>query len=159
MSRSALVMLRLLLAALLLASLGVQIVVPMTIGVIVHGTVATILVVVILAAGLCVEAVLVSVWTLVGLVRDDRIFDERGYADRWVSTAIVALSAAAATCGGGCLGLVIAQLVEPSSVGPALPVASGVAAVGSAALALVVGVMRRLLHTAIGLRSELAEVI
>ena len=120
---------------------------------------STILVVLVLAGGLAVEVVLISVWMLVAMVQGETIFDERAAADTWVNAAIGALLAGAAVAFGGAIAVVIVQVGEPDAAGWPLALLAAAATGASAALALLVGVMRRLLHTAIQLRSELAEVI
>lgn len=159
MSRSVLAALRLLLAVLFVASIAVQITAPAFAGAGLQLPAAVILVSVVLAGALCIEAVLVSVWMLVGMVRHDRIFDERGSADRWVRVVIAVLISGALIAFGGAVGILIVLLTSPFPSGSGLVAASAAAAAVSLALALVVIVMRRLLHTAIQLRSELAEVI
>jgi len=153
MSRSVLGALRALLLVLFAGSLGAQVGSWLIAGAVAGGALAVVVVILIVAGTLCVEVVLLSVWMLVAMIRQGALFDDRGHADRWVNAAIGALVAAAVVSAGGAVALV----VQAGAWGLAL---LAVAACGaSAALALLVVVMRRLLHTAISLRSELAEVI
>ena len=159
MSRSVLLALRVLLALLFGGALATQLTSGVIAGTVPSAGPATVLTILIIVGALSAEVVLLSVWMLVGMVATERIFDERGQADRWVSAAICALFAGAAA---GLAGLGYFLLVQALSAAPwAVPliVLTGAAAGAGAALALVVVVMRRLLHTAISLRSELDEVV
>ena len=158
-SRSVLLTLRMLLALLFAASLAAQLVSGVIAGAAPAGPLAATLTVLVVTGALCVQVVLLAVWMLVAMVQGDRIFDERGAADVWVNAAIGALVAGAVLALGGVLAVCVVQLSEPDAAGWPLALAAAAAAGASAALALVVVVMRRLLHTAIQLRSELAEVI
>ena len=159
MSRSGLLALRLLLLFLFAASIAAQV----TSGAIARaaqdGILAGVLMGLAIVGGLCVEVVLVSVWMLVSMVQEERIFEDRGHADRWVNATIGALVAAAAVATAGSLAVLIVQAWRPEASGWTLALLAAGAAGVSAALALLVVVMRRLLHAAIRLRSELAEVI
>ncbi len=159
MSRSVLLALRTLLVLLFAASLAAQLTSGAIAGAAPAGPLAVILAVLVVAGALCVEVVLLSVWMLVAMVQGEKIFDERPSADRWVHAAIGALVAGAVLALGGVVAVGIAQLVEPDAAGWPIALLAAAAAGASAALALLVVVMRRLLHTAIQLRSELAEVI
>ena len=156
MSRSVLGALRALLLVLFAGSLGAQVGSWLIAGAVAGGALAVVVVILIVAGALCVEVVLLSVWMLVAMIRQGALFDDRGHADRWVNAAIGALMAAAVVSAGGAVALVV-QAAERGAWGLALLAAAACGA--SAALALLVVVMRRLLHTAISLRSELAEVI
>ena len=103
------------------------------------------------AAIACVEVALVALWVLLSMVRRDAIFDERAF--RWVDTITVA-------------GLVAAVLVAAlcAHVGelddaPGLILIGGGVAVGGAAFALLMVVMRGLLRSATAFRRELDEVV
>jgi hypothetical protein len=157
--RTVLLTLRILLALLFAASLAAQVASGTIARAAPDGALSTILVVLVLAGGLAVEVVLISAWMLVAMVQGETIFDERAAADTWVNAAIGALLAGAAVTFGGVIAVVIVQLAEPDAAGWPLALLGAAATGASAALALLVGVMRRLLHTAIQLRSELAEVI
>jgi MFS family permease len=158
-SRSVLLTLRALLALLFAAALAAQLLSGTIAQLAPAGPLAAITAVLVVSGALCVQVVLVSVWMLVAMVQGDRIFDDRGSADRWVTIAIGALLAGAALAVGGVIAVLVVQLGEPAAHGWPLALAAAAAAGVSAALALLVLVMRRLLHTAIQLRSELAEVI
>lgn len=159
MSRSVLLTLRMLLALLFAAALAAQATAGSIAGLAPAGPLSVILMSLVIAGALCVEVVLVCVWMLVAMVQGDRIFDERGSADTWVNTAIGALVAGSVLAVGGVIAVGVVQLADSDAVGWPLALAAAAAAGISAALALLVVVMRRLLHTAIQLRSELAEVI
>ena len=103
------------------------------------------------AAIACVEVGLVALWVLLSMVRRDAIFDERAF--RWVDVITVA-------------GLVAAVLVAAlcAHVGeiddaPGLVLIGGGVAVGGAAFALLMVVMRGLLRSATTFRRELDEVV
>jgi hypothetical protein len=159
MSRTVLLMLRMLLVLLFAASVTAQTASGPIGASVQSGALATVLTGLILVGALCVEVVLVSVWMLVGMAANERIFDDRTAADRWVNAAIGALAAGAVAATAGAVAVVVVQAGEPAGAGVGLALLAAAAAGASAALALLVVVMRRLLHTAIGLRSELAEVI
>ena len=159
MSRSVLLALRMLLVLLFAASLAAQVASGVIAGAAPAGPLAMILAGLVVTGALCVEVVLISVWMLVAMVQGEKIFDERPSADRWARTAIGALVAGAVFALGGVVAVLIVQLGEPDAAGWPLALLAAAAAGASAALALLVVVMRRLLHTAIRLRSELAEVI
>ncbi|RFA13648.1 hypothetical protein B7R22_13430 [Subtercola boreus] len=153
------VFLRVLLIALFGACVAVQIWAGSLAAPIVGGVSGVVLVCLIVAGALCVEAVLISVWMLAGMVRDASIFDGRTRADRWTNTAIAALGLAAVFAASGFVYFLVSQ-TQPSHQAEAVLAVVAAAAVGVAvALALVVVVMRRLLQTAIQYQSELAEVI
>ncbi|MFB2596450.1 DUF2975 domain-containing protein [Herbiconiux sp. P17] len=111
-----------------------------------------------IAAIVCVEIVIVCVWMLLGMVRDQRIFEEHGHSDRWVNAAIGALATAAAIGAATLVYLLFARATE-TPAGLTIAILAAVTAGAGAALALLVVVMRQLLHTAIQLHSELAEVV
>ena len=156
MSRWVLSALRALLIVLFAGALAAQAASGLIAGTMADGALVVSVVTLIVAGALCVEAVLVSVWMLVTMIRQETLFDDRGPADRWVDIAIGALLVAAVVSAGGAVALVV-QAAVPGAWGLALLAAAACGV--SAALALLVVVMRRLLHAAIGLRSELAEVI
>ena len=117
------------------------------------------LAIVLIAGAVCLELVLVSVWMLVTRAHDESIFDDRSHADRWVDLAIGALTAGAIVAAIGLVYFAAAEAANPSSATVAVLVVAAAATGASATLALVVAVMRRLLHRAMQLHSELAEVI
>lgn len=151
--------LRVLLAVLFLGCIGVQLAAAALAGSVASGAPAVVLTALLVAAGLCVEAVILSVWMLVGMVRNGSIFDGRRRADLWVNVAIGALGVAAVLCAGCFVYFLVDQAMSLSADLPALTVTTAASAGVAAALALLVAVMRRLLHTAIQYQSDLAEVI
>lgn len=159
MSRLTLLPLRALLALLFAGSLAAQIASASLASGALEGAAAGILAGLIVAGGLAVEAVLLGAWMLVGLIPGEAIFTEQSRADAWVRVALVALRVGALLGASGFVFFAISQAVEPTSSGPTLLVLSAAATGIGAALALLVGVMRRLLRTAIRLQSELSEVI
>jgi hypothetical protein len=155
------VFLRILLVALFAACVALQVGSGALAASMVAGVPALVLSGLIVVGGLCVEAVLVSVWALVGMVRNGSIFDARGRADRWTDIAIAALGTAAVFAAAGFVYFALAP-AQPSAMIDApslLAVVAGSAAGVAAALALLVVVMRRLLNTAIQYQSDLSEVI
>ncbi len=103
------------------------------------------------AAIACVEVALVALWVLLSMVRRGAIFDERAF--RWVDVISVA-------------GLVAAVLVAAFCVhvgeiddAPGLVLIGLGVAVGGAAFALLMFVMRGLLRSATVFRRELDEVV
>ncbi|MEJ5946642.1 DUF2975 domain-containing protein [Pseudokineococcus basanitobsidens] len=98
----------------------------------------------------CVQVALVCVMALLGLVGQERIFDEAAY--RYVDVFIGAATAASLLV----LGTGVLVLVTVGS--PAVWSASVVALVG-AGVALLMVVMRALLRQATAARAELAEVV
>lgn len=154
MPRVVLVALRVLLSLLLIGCIGVQVGVgPAAAKVLDGGPVDAVLVAVVVAGGLCVEAVLLAAWRLLTFAGEDTLFAGDHRSDLWVDVAIGAcvFGAALATVGAIAVGV---------AVGAPLPVlAFLMVAVAGATLALIVVVMRRLLHLAVEQRSELAEVV
>lgn len=168
MSRSVLISLRVLLVLLFAGSICAQVASGAIAGAAQDGPLAPVLTGLILVAALCVEVVLLSVWMLIAMVQGERIFDDRARADRWVNAAIGALVTAAVVAGAGAIAALLITAIpmtaplqsgEPEGAGWVLAWLAAVGAGVSAALALLVVVMRRLLHAAIRLHSELAEVI
>lgn len=100
----------------------------------------------------CVQVVLVCIWRLVDLVAAGRIFDARAFV--WVDTIIAALWVATGLI---VIGAVILNLTGATAPGLFYPIIVGV--IFGAGAALVVGIMRRLLHQATELRGELDEVV
>ncbi|QHC65732.1 DUF2975 domain-containing protein [Rathayibacter oskolensis] len=154
MPRTVLVALRALLVLLLLGSLLVQLSVgSVALTALDGGPVDGVLVAVVVAGVLCIEVVLVSIWRLLTLARDDALFAGDHRSDLWVDLAIGAFVA------GSVLATVGAVAVFAAVPAPLPALAFALVAVASAALALLVVVMRRLLHLAVEQRSELAEVV
>jgi hypothetical protein len=120
---------------------------------------AAVVVAVLAVAGLvCVEVVLVCVWALAPLARDGRIFEAERRPDRWVRGAVAALAIGAALATVG-LGYLLVSGAASTPAGATVAVLAAAVAAAAAALALLVDVMRRLLHRATGLHDELAEVV
>ncbi|MWV58595.1 DUF2975 domain-containing protein [Rathayibacter sp. VKM Ac-2754] len=154
MPRPVLVALRALLLLLLLGGVLIQLSVgSIALEALDGGPVDGVLVAVVVAGVLCVEVVLVSIWRLLTLARDDALFAGDHRSDLWVDLAIGAFVSGSVLA---TIGAVAAFAAMPAPL-PAL--AFALVAVASAALALLVVVMRRLLHLAIEQRSELAEVV
>jgi hypothetical protein len=158
MSRPVLVALRVLLVLLFAGSVTAQVLAPSIAAGALRPVAAVMLAALAIGAIVCVEIVLVSVWMLLGMVRDQRIFDEDGHSDRWVNATIGALVAAAAIAAGSFV-FILLSADAGSAAGTTVAIVSATVAGACAALALLVVVMRQLLHTAIALHSELAEVV
>ena len=123
------------------------------------GTAAATVVSVLAVGGLvCLEVVLVCVWALVSLARDARIFEVARRSDRWVDTAIGALAVGAAASAAGLVYLLVTGAATDAQ-GATVAVLAAAIAGAAAALALLVVVMRHLLHTAMQLHDELSEVV
>jgi protein-S-isoprenylcysteine O-methyltransferase Ste14 len=103
-----------------------------------------------IAALACVEVVLASLWVL-SMVRRGAIFDERAF--RWVGVISVAGLVAAVIVAALC-----AHLGEIDDA-PGLVLIGGGVAIGGAAFALLMVVMRGLLRSATMLRRELDDVV
>jgi hypothetical protein len=154
MPRPVLLALRTLLLVLLLGCVLVQLAVgPVAREALDGGPVDAVLVAVVVAGLLCVEAVLIAVWRLLSLVRDDTLFAGDHRSDLWVDLAIGAFVSGAVLA---VVGAVASLVAVPA---PVTALAFGLVAVASATTALIVVVMRRLLHLAVAQRSELAEVV
>ncbi|WP_062379608.1 DUF2975 domain-containing protein [Demequina pelophila] len=116
---------------------------------------------VIVLGGLCVEAVLVSVWRLATLAHRGAVFSARSF--RWVDVIVGAGAAASVLL----LSLAAALAPQPDAVAaPGVVLLLGIAALVPLGVALVVLVMRVLLAQAIAreeearrLRAELEDVI
>lgn len=104
-----------------------------------------------IAAIACVEVGLVALWVLLSMVRRGAIFDERAF--RWVDVISVAGLVAAV--------LVAALCAHAGEIddAPGLVLIGGGVAIGGAAFALLMVVMRGLLRNATVLRRELDEVV
>ncbi|MGW7351596.1 DUF2975 domain-containing protein [Streptomyces sp. NPDC054784] len=107
----------------------------------------------------CVQVALVATWVLLGMVRRDALFTPRAF--RWVDM-IIGASAAATLLALGVTGhLLVADIPSPDD-GMELLGALFTAAAGTgvgAGFALLVVVMRGLLHKATHLQTELAGVV
>lgn len=154
MPRSVLIALRALLALLLLGCVLVQLgVAPLASRALDGGPVDGVLVAVIVAGVLCIEVVLVATWRLLTLAHHDALFAGDRRSDLWVDLAIGAFVF------GSILAAVGAVAVFAAMPAPLPALAFALVSVASATLALLVVVMRRLLHLAVEQRSELAEVV
>ena len=100
---------------------------------------------------LCIQAVIVSTWKLLTLVKNDRIFSEVSFA--WVNVIIGAIAAAWVVL----LGLLL--YVGFRADDPGLPLLLFLMLVGVAALGLLMVVMRELLRQATALRTDMESVI
>jgi hypothetical protein len=149
--------LRALLVLMFAGSIAVQLCAGLLAQPVVGGASEVVLICLIVLSALCVEAVLASVWVLAGMVSDESIFDGRRHADRWADVAIWALAVAAVFAAAGLVYFLVSQALSVSATEIVLAIAA--AAGVSAALALLVVVMRRLLHTAIQYQTDLSEVI
>ena len=107
--------------------------------------------VVAVAAIACLELALVALWVLLSMVRRSAIFDERAF--RWVDVISVAGLVAAVLVSGLC-----AHVGELDDA-PGLILIGGGIGVAGVAFALLMVVMRGLLHTATTFRRELEEVV
>lgn len=102
---------------------------------------------------LCLQAVLVAIWVLLGRIRRDRIFDESSF--RWVDVIIWAIVAAGLVPAG----LLVALALFGALDDPGLPFLLTMVALGVLVLALLMLVMRSLLRQATALRADLDQVI
>jgi len=97
--------------------------------------------------------VLVAVWRLLALVERDRVFSAAAFG--WVDAIIAAAAVSCLLVLGTDAYLTFAVAANPPVIALML-VAVGT---GLVALALLMVVLKRLLHQAAGMRSELSEVI
>ncbi|MFG3257771.1 DUF2975 domain-containing protein [Streptomyces sp. NPDC048172] len=108
---------------------------------------------------LCVQVALVAVWMLLTMVEREAIFTARAF--RWVDLVIGSSLVATALALGAAGHLAVAEIPSPDGgmqVEGAL--AGAVACVGvGAAFAMLVLVLRGLLHKATELQTEMAEVV
>ncbi|GLY15956.1 membrane protein [Kineosporia sp. NBRC 101677] len=100
---------------------------------------------------LCAEAVVVSTWKLLGLIRRDRIFSEDAFT--WVNVILAAIAAAWLVLTGFFLW------VGFNADDPGVPLLLFLLVVGLAVAGLLMLVMRALLRQATTLRSDLEGVI
>jgi hypothetical protein len=100
---------------------------------------------------LCVQVVVVCVWKLLSLVRDDRIFSPASL--RWVDAIVWAITAAWAVLVGFFL------YVGFNATDPGLPLLLFLLVVGLTVLGLLMVVMRALLRQATSLRTDMEAVI
>jgi hypothetical protein len=100
---------------------------------------------------LCTQVVVVCIWRLLDLVRDDRIFTPASL--KWVDAIVWAISAAWAVLVG------VFLLVGFNADDPGLPLLLFLLVVGGAVLGLLMVVMRALLRQATTLRTDMESVI
>ena len=99
-----------------------------------------------------IEIVLICVWRLLSLVREDRIFSQGSF--RYVDVIMATMAASAVLIAGAVVVLAIGRAVNPSIL-----LLGVVGVVIGIALALLVGVMRGLLRKALELEQDLSEVV
>lgn len=99
-----------------------------------------------------VEIVLLCVWKLLSLVRTDQIFSPRAF--RYVDIIIGAMVAAAVLIAGALIVIYGARAVNPGIL-----LLGVLGMVVGASLALLVGVLRGLLRTALQLEQDMSEVV
>lgn len=99
-----------------------------------------------------IELVLVCVWRLLSLVRQDRIFSPGAFL--YVDIIMVTMAASAVVIAGALVVLALGQAVNPSIL-----LLGVVGVVIGIALALLVAVMRGLLRKALELEQDLSEVV
>ncbi|MGA4948169.1 DUF2975 domain-containing protein [Streptomyces lydicamycinicus] len=107
----------------------------------------------------CVQVALVAVWMLLTMVERDAIFTPRAF--RWVDT-IIGCSLVATLLAIGVTGhLALTDIPSPSDGMEVLgALAAATASVGvGAAFAMLIVIMRSLLHKATELQTEIAEVV
>ncbi|GAA2971025.1 DUF2975 domain-containing protein [Actinokineospora diospyrosa] len=100
---------------------------------------------------LCVQAVIVSTWKLLTLVKTDRIFSEESLV--WVDAIVWAIAA------GGVVLLGVLGYVGFNADDPGLPLLLFLMSVGVTVVGLLVVVLRALLRQASALRADLDTVI
>ncbi|MCA2218247.1 DUF2975 domain-containing protein [Jidongwangia harbinensis] len=100
---------------------------------------------------LCVQVVIVSIWRLLTLVKNDRIFSDAAFA--WVDAIVWAIVAAWVVL----LGMSIYVVIR--SPEPGLPLLFFLMLVGVAVLGLLMVVMRALLRQATTLQTDMQAVI
>jgi hypothetical protein len=101
---------------------------------------------------LCVEVVLVCVWRLLSMVREGEIFGERAYT--WVDVIFGSIVFATLLIALSFIVLALAGVATPS-----IMVLCSLGIVVGAGLALLILVLRWLLHNARQLQQDLAEVV
>lgn len=158
MSRLLVIALRVLLVLLFAGAVAAQVFGTALVDAVLDGPAVTVVAVLTIAGFVGIELVLVCVWALVGLARDGQIFEAGHRSDRWVDTAIGALVVGAALATAGLVYLVIAGEVGTPEGATVAVIAAAIAGV-AVALALLVAIMRHLLHMATELHAELAEVV
>lgn len=107
----------------------------------------------------CVQVALVATWMLLNMVERDAIFTPRAF--RWVDTIIGASVAATVLAIGATGHLALADIPSPDDGMDVISaLAAAVASVGvGASFAMLIVIMRSLLHKATDLQTEIAEVV
>jgi len=106
-----------------------------------------------IAAVVCAQVILVATWKLAGMVQRDKIFDLA--ALKWVTLMVKSAGVATAIVGAVAIHAVVIEHRGPVTV----PLTLVGGAVGVGAVALVLMVLRELLHIAVKHKVELDEVI
>ncbi|MET0991692.1 MAG: DUF2975 domain-containing protein [Lacisediminihabitans sp.] len=100
----------------------------------------------------CMQVVLICVWRLLSLVRESSIFSEAAFA--WVDVILGAVVLATVLILGSLIGLIALGMVPPAAF-----ILGVLGTIIGSGLALLVVVMRGLLHSALRLEQDLAEVV
>lgn len=100
---------------------------------------------------LCVQVIIVCIWRLLGMVREQRIFTESAFA--WVNAIVIAMVAGWVMFAGFSL-YAVSQADDPGG-----PMALFAVVLASAVIVLLMVVMRELLRQATVLRTDLDGVI
>jgi len=100
----------------------------------------------------CMQVVLICVWRLLSMVRESSIFSEGAFA--WVDVILGAVVLATVLILGSLIGLMVLNMVPPAAF-----ILGILGTVIGSGLALLVVVMRGLLHSAFRLEQDLAEVV
>ena len=100
----------------------------------------------------CMQVVLICVWRLLSLVRESSIFSEGAFA--WVDVILGAVVLATVLILGSLIGLMVLGMVPPAAF-----ILGVLGTIIGSGLALLVVVMRGLLHSAFRLEQDLAEVV
>jgi len=100
----------------------------------------------------CMQVVLICVWRLLSLVRESSIFSEAAFA--WVDVILGAVVLATVLILGSLIGLMVLGMVPPAAF-----ILGVLGTIIGSGLALLVVVMRGLLHSAFRLEQDLAEVV
>lgn len=109
------------------------------------------LLVVLEAELVCVQVVIVAIWKLLGMVRNDRIFSDAAF--RWVDLIIATIGVAWLVWAG------LGAFVAFTSDDPGLPMMMAIMLLVGAVIGLLMLVMRALLKQATMLRADMEAVI
>ena len=99
----------------------------------------------------CVQVVIVAIWKLLGMVRNDQIFSDAAF--RWVDLIIGAMAVAWLVWAG------LAAFVSLTSDDPGLPLMMAIMLLVGAVIGMLMVVMRALLRQATALRTDMEAVI